>query len=235
MSTLAPATTRIYDALAKVRNHVRQMAAAERDKDHGSLDVAGEIAFLYEDPEARERWMSELPEIKRTRHRGRPVDPTSFHRFTKWLAEAAGMKGTHAYQLRGAHELVTEFLSATAETIQDASERSLRPLVQFRRFLEKQRTPGSGPILQAVWEDAVRQAGGANPGEAAITRAIAAWKRDNLPKRSQARQHADAMKRDAKLRCLREGRYLISSGYLGTAKEAIDELIRLYREAEASR
>src|SRR5262245_16206633 len=91
-------------ALERLRGFAEQQAAADDRADRSSLDRAADILALFDDIDenGRRRWALEMDPPKTRRHMGRPVDPESFSRFTKWLAGRVPLKGSRAYQLRDA-------------------------------------------------------------------------------------------------------------------------------------
>lgn len=155
--------------LGRLEAFVEQQHGADDLADHGSLERAADVMALYED----RHWVSELPPPKATRHRGRPVDPESFSRFTKWLAEKVPLAGRTAYQLRDAYELNTNYLRQAQ--INPAGERALRPLKWLTRHDYADR-------VSEVWELACELAGNRSPDGPTVRRAVAKWKHDNLPK-----------------------------------------------------
>lgn len=155
--------------LRRLDGFVRQQREAELEADRNSLDRAADIVALYED----RSWVAELPPPKVLRNRGRPVDPESFSRFTKWLRERVPIGGSTAYQLRDAHELqATYFRDAEIKPI---GEHELRPL----KWLTKH---DYGDRVPEVWREACKLAGGTSPDGPTVRRALSQWKRDNLPK-----------------------------------------------------
>ena len=157
------------EILDHLRDFVRQQRKADDTADQGSLERAAEMMALYED----KAWVTELPAPKRLVSRGRPVDPESFSRFTRWLAEQTPLAGRTAYQLRDAHELRTNYLRQAQ--IKPEGERALRPL----KWLTKN---DYGERVPEVWKRAVILAGGETPDSPTVRKALAEWKHDNLPK-----------------------------------------------------
>lgn len=154
-------------ALDRLREFVGQQRGADELADKGSLDRAADVVALYED----RAWVDELPPPKVLRNRGRPVDPESFSRFTKWLSEQVPLTGRHAYRLRDAYELQ----SLTSGQIKPGGEAALRPL----KWLTKH---DYGDRVPEVWREACKLAGDSTPDGPTVRRALAQWKRDNLPK-----------------------------------------------------
>jgi hypothetical protein len=176
MST--PEDTEREAILERLRAFAAQQSSADELADSGSLARAADLMALYEErgPDGRRRFAAELPPPAKARNRGRPVDPESFSRFTKWLVDQVPLKGSRAYQLRDAHDLATNYFHRV-EIIPD-SERALRPL----KWLVKN---GHSDHVSEVWEAAVRAAGGRAPDSATVRRALADWRRINIPKASR--------------------------------------------------
>lgn len=176
--------------LGRLEAFVEQQRGADDLADHGSLERAADVMALYED----RHWVSELPPPKTTRHRGRPVDPESFSRFTKWLGEKVPLGGARLYQLRDAHELSTKYFDQVE--IKPSGEREVRPLKWLTRHDYSDR-------VSEVWELACELAGNRSPDGPTVRRAVAKWKHDNLPKterKSGGRSGealAEKLKRDA--------------------------------------
>ena len=102
-----------------------------------------------------------------------PLDPESFSRFTRWLNERVRLGGAHAYRLRDAHQLQRDYFSNGE--IKPKGEHELRPLKWLTKHDLADRIP-------EVWAEACRLAGDASPDGPTVRRALAQWKRDNLPK-----------------------------------------------------
>lgn len=156
----------ILDRLSKF---VSQQRGADELADRDSLERAADLMRLYEDRD----WVSELPPPKTLRHAGRPVDPESFSRFTKWLRERVPLSGSLAYRLRDAHELETNYF-ASGEII-PSGEYVLRPLKWLTKHEYGDRVP-------EVWAIACEMAGNKSPDNPTVRRALSKWKHDNLPK-----------------------------------------------------
>jgi hypothetical protein len=156
-------------ALDRLKEFASQQRGADELADKGSLDRAADIVALYDD----RAWVAEVPAPKVRHHRGRPVDPESFSRFTKWLNERARLGGAHAYRLRDAHELQTTYFSNGE--IKPRGEHELRPL----KWLTKH---DYGDRIPEVWREACRLAGDSAPDSPTVRRALSQWKRDNLPR-----------------------------------------------------
>jgi hypothetical protein len=154
--------------LGRLRDFVKQQRGADELADKNSLDRAADIMALYDD----RSWVAEMPPPKVLRNRGRPVDPESFSRFTKWLAERTPVAGRTAYQLRDAHELQANYLRDAQ--IKPRGEHDLRPL----KWLMKHEY---GDRVGDVWREACRLAGGAPDGPT-VRKALSQWKRENLPR-----------------------------------------------------
>src|SRR5215831_9416524 len=157
------------DALTRLRAFAKQQDDAAGIADRDSLARAADIAALYED----RSWVGELEPPKRRATRGRPVDPESFSRFTKWLAERVPIQGRTAYQLKAAHDLTTTYLRPAQ--INPMGEKAVRPLRWFERNDYADRIP-------EVWELACKLAGGGPPDEPTVRRAVFQWKDEHLPK-----------------------------------------------------
>lgn len=155
--------------LDRLREFVAQERQAGELADSGSLERAADVVALYED----RAWVRDVAPPKTRRNRGRPVDPESFSRFTKWLTEQIGLAGRTAYQLRDAHTLQANYLRGAQ--IMPTGEWALRPL----RWLDRH---DHGEAVPAVWDRACELAGGRNPKSPDVRKALAEWKRDNLPK-----------------------------------------------------
>jgi hypothetical protein len=177
-------------ALKRLGKFADQQRDSDDLADRGSLDRAADIVALYED----RSWVKELPPPKVARNRGRPVDPESFSRFSKWLAEQTSLTGRRAYQLRDAFELAETYLNQVQ--IKPHGERDLRPL----RWLARH---NYGERISDVWNLAVELADGRTPSSRTVRRALAQWKKDNLPKGQGASSSrggealAERLKRDA--------------------------------------
>lgn len=162
-------TTEQQEILDRLRLFVSQGRTAEDMADRGSLDRAADIVQLYEAKE----WLAELPELKTRRSRGRPVDPESFSRFTKWLEGKTSLKSRTAYQLRDAYEVETNYLRAAQ--IKPAGEHGLRPLKWLVKNDYIDAIPG-------VWDRACELAGGQSPMSPIVRQALNEWKKETFPK-----------------------------------------------------
>lgn len=209
--------------LKRLREFAKQQDAAAETADRGSLDRAADVMALYED----KSWVGEVPAPKRGAVRGRPTDPESFSRFTKWLAERVPIRGQFAYRLRDAHELRTTYF-AQGE-IKPTGERPLRPL----KWMTKN---GYGDRVSEVWRLAVELAGGGSPDEPTVRRALSKWKADNLPKSDRKTPQTRSLK-VREDRWLEEGRRLIHEDPAGFARVLAlveDEAETLIAEVEAN-
>lgn len=157
------------EILDRLRLFVTQGRTAEDMADQGSLDRAADVVTLYE----RKEWLKELPELNARRNRGRPVDPESFSRFTKWLTEKTGLRGSRAYQLRDAHDLTTTYFHGVE--IKPTGEWELRPL----KWLKKN---GHEDAITTVWNRAVEIADGSSPESPQVRKALNEWKKATFPK-----------------------------------------------------
>jgi len=170
------------EILDRLKAFANQESRAEHLADQGSLDRAADIMKLYKD----KSWVKEVDPPKTRRNRGRPVDPESFSRFSsKYLTQKTGLKGAHAYRLRDAHELRTNYFSQGE--IKPTGERELRPL----KWMSKN---GYGDRIPEVWKIACKLAGNQAPDSPTVRRALAQWKHNNLPKaeRKTAERGAEA-------------------------------------------
>jgi hypothetical protein len=157
------------EILDRLRDFAAQQRGAEDLSDRGSLDRAADVVALYED----RGWVAEVDPPKVRRSRGRPVDPESFSRFTKWLSERVPLTGSRWYQLRDAHDLATNYFNGVE--IKPKGEYDLRPLKWLTRH-------DHGDRVSEVWKIACDLAGGKTPDSPTVRRALAQWKRENLPK-----------------------------------------------------
>jgi len=164
--------------LDRLRDFVQQQRGAEDLADRGSLDRAADIMALYDDIDegGRRRWVLEMDPPKTRRHMGRPVDPESFSRFTKWLESQVPLVGRRAYQLRDAHEIQSTYLNAVQ--ISPVGEYQLRPL----KWLVKNEHPDA---ITEVWNRATVLAGGSAPDYPTVRKALAAWKGEHIPKQQR--------------------------------------------------
>lgn len=158
--------------LNRLRTFAEQQDAADQAADRDTLARAADIVALYED----KSWVGEMPAPKRGAIRSRPVDPESFSRFTKWLAERVPIGGRRAYQLREAHEVTTTYLNRVQ--ISPTGETAVRPLKWFKKNDYADRIP-------EVWASACSLAGNASPSAVQVRRAVSQWKAANLPKSEQ--------------------------------------------------
>lgn len=156
-------------ALNRLAAFVDQEITADKKADEGSLDRAADIVALYED----KGWVDEVPAPKTRRSRGRPVDPESFSRFSRWLTEKTSLRGSRAYQLRDAHLIRSNYFHQVE--IKPRGERELRPL----KWLTKHDYAAAVP---EVWSTAVELAGGRPPDAPTVRKALSQWKHDHLPK-----------------------------------------------------
>ncbi len=172
----------IFDRL---RTFVDQQRGAEDLADRGSLDRAADIMALYDDRDdnGRRRWALELEPPKTRRIRGRPVDPESFSRFTKWLGTQVPIKGAHAYRLRDAYDLTTNYFSAGE--INPTGEFALRPL----KWLVKN---DHADAVTTVWQQAVVLAGGEAPDSPTVRKALTEWKHEHVPRQQRTTSSAPA-------------------------------------------
>jgi len=175
--------------LDNLRAFAKRQAEAAESADHDSLARAAEIAALYED----RSWVGELDPPKRRASRGRPVDPESFSRFTKWLAERVPLASRRAYQLKAGHDLVANYLNSVQ--LIPTGEGIVRPL----RWLERN---DYADRIPEVWELACKLAGNAPPDEPTVRRAVFQWRDEHLPKseRKTREKGAGRRKRLAKWR-----------------------------------
>src|SRR5262245_56627510 len=70
-------------ALQRVRDFRKQQDESASLADQGSFQVARDSTALLADG----RWAQDLPPVKRSHLRGRPVDPMGRSRFATWLRE----------------------------------------------------------------------------------------------------------------------------------------------------
>jgi hypothetical protein len=113
-----------YDAaLERVRAYARKIRDGEQAVDQESLDRAADLAALYED----KRWIAELEAEgkapKTIVFRGRPVDPGSKERFSKWAAEHVEFGPRYAKMLLR----VKDWISRNAVPIIPPTEWAIRP------------------------------------------------------------------------------------------------------------
>lgn len=162
-------------ALDRLQNFAKQQRKAEHEADRNSLDRAADIMALYDDVDenGRRRWALEMDPPTTRRRSGRPVDPESFSRFTKWLGEYVPGVSRRAYQLRDAHEIRSTYLNRVQ--ISPTGERELRPL----KWLVKNDHPEA---IADVWTQAVELAGGKPPDSPTVRKALADWKKEHVPK-----------------------------------------------------
>jgi hypothetical protein len=209
--------------LQRLRAFAEQQDAADKSADRDTLARAADLVALYED----KSWVGEMPPPKRGAVRSRPVDPESFSRFTKWLAERVPIQGRRAYQLREAHEMTTTYLHQVQ--ISPTGERQIRPFKWFRRNDYADR-------IAEVWRLACELAGNRAPDAPTVRRAISQWKADNLPKSATK----TAQKRSVKARedrWVEEGRRLLHEDPGGFAKALgliEDEAEALIAEVQAN-
>src|SRR5262245_57256001 len=150
--------------LDRLRGFVTQQRTADETADAGSLDRAADIVALYED----RSWIKDVPAPKTRLNRGRPVDPESLSRFSKWLTAEVGLKGSTAYQLRDAHNLSSHYFRQAE--IMPTGERELRPL----KWLVKHEHTSAIP---AVWARACEIAHG-TPHSPDVRKALTEWKKE---------------------------------------------------------
>jgi len=167
--------------LTRLRQFAEQQAAAVEAADHDSLARAADIVELYED----KSWVGEMDPPKQRAVRGRPVDPESFSRFTKWLAERVPIQGRTAYQLKAAHERANYLRGAQ---VNPSGEFSLRPLGWFEKNDYTDKIP-------EVWELACALALGGTPDQPTVRKAITQWKNDHLPKSDRKTRQKTAGRR----------------------------------------
>lgn len=173
--------------LARLREFADQQREASEVADRGSLERAADVVALYEE----KAWVREIDPPKQRRNRGRPVDPESFSRFTKWLGDH--LPGRTAYRLREAHELA---VSLPRGKESPTSARSVLPL----KWLRKQ---GRENAIPEVWAAACKEAGG-TPTEEHVKRALKRWKDEHGFKAARtssgSKPRLDARAEAAKLR-----------------------------------
>lgn len=159
-------------ALDRLREFAKQQRSAGKLSDQGSLDRAADLVALYEERTegGRRRWAMEIEPPKTRVSGGRPVDPESFNRFTKWLREKANVDlgGAHLYRLRTAHELASSFAAGERTP---AGEWVLRPLGWLRKN-------GHDDAVPVVWERACKLAGDQAPDQATVRKALTEWKHE---------------------------------------------------------
>jgi hypothetical protein len=190
--------------LKRLQVFAEQQDAAVKSADRDTLARAADLVALYED----KSWVGEIPPPKRSAIRSRPVDPESFSRFTKWLAERVPIRGSTAYRLRDAHEMVRTYF-ANGE-FSPTSESVVRPLKWFRKNDYENRIP-------EVWSLAVELAGGRTPDAPTVRRAISKWKVDNLSKSEQKTSQTRSVKARED-RWVEEARRLMHEDPSGFAK-----------------
>lgn len=162
-------------ALARLQEFADQQRGADELADNGSMDRAADLMLLYEarDEEGQRRWVKDLPAPKATRHRGRPVDPESFSRFTRWVRDVKGVKlgGVYQYRLRDAHQIAANYF-ASGKLNSEAAARPLKWLIKHE-YADQ---------IPDVWRHAEELASGTSPDQSTVRRALADWKKDHLPK-----------------------------------------------------
>lgn len=166
-------------AIDRLRDFAAQQTEAGDLADRNSIERAKDVVAVYEDRDenGRRKWSLEIDPPKARRHMGRPVDPESFSRFTKWLSEVkeVPLPGRRAYQLRAASEISTYLNSVQ---ISPTSEGSLRPLAWMRKN-------GHEAAIADVWRNACDRAGG-TPTVKEVREALTAWKHEHAPQQKRA-------------------------------------------------
>jgi hypothetical protein len=153
-----------YEALLDdLRAYRAQLEQADYQADAGSLNRAANLTRLYRD----KRWTAYMDRehpIKRTIHRGRPVDPEGRSRFAKYIMEETGLSPRRSYQLWNANALVG--ILRTAFTKIGDGEWALRPLSKLLREHRPEQATD-------VWRRAIQLAEGDTPTVAHVRKALA--------------------------------------------------------------
>lgn len=150
-------------ALKRIRAFTEQVERSEKLADEGSLDIARDLAAVFADG----RWADDLPPVKRSHVRGRPIDPLGRSRFATWARDperSGGWAPRTVYRFLNAARVAEEFLDH-GQTIH-ATEASLRPLTSL---LAK----GQADLIGPAWERA-RQAAHGEPSGTDVKAAVAA-------------------------------------------------------------
>lgn len=131
-----------------------------------SLELAERLQRMY--VEGRQFWMAEVAP-KNAMHRGRPVDPASFHRFGSYLAKTGTCQPRWAYELEAARQMLDEFFARAQ--IKPMSARQVRPLTRLAKLGFRDRVP-------EVWHLAV-DAYGSAPSAQQVQQTVKDWAKAN--------------------------------------------------------
>lgn len=130
-------------ALERLRAYAAiEKRAAERAQQE-SLARAADIVTLFRPM----LWVPEMDErhpVGRKDAVGRPNDPQSYSRFTRWITGVRGvdLHGSHLYRLKTAHEIIEDYF-ATGE-IMPRTEWEVRPFARLRK-------QGYGDQIPSIW------------------------------------------------------------------------------------
>jgi tetratricopeptide (TPR) repeat protein len=186
-------------ALDRLREHVKQLEEADHLADANSLDRARDAARVFED----RRWVDELPAPKKTHHRGRPVDPASINRFSKWVSEHVGLQGAQTYRLLRANSI---YFSLGQINPRPESERTLRPLSKLTKEGRTDEAP-------RIWRRAIELAEGTTPNSGHVRKAL----RDHdiatgRIAKTKSRAYQKRLVKDERKRLLRALDYVLING-----------------------
>lgn len=212
-----PAAHDFDECLNRLQGYHQQIQDADQRADANSLERAADVVALYE---AR-HWVTELPEVKQRRTRGRPVEVDSWSRFAHWLNDQTGLAPSTIYQLRRAHEIRTTYLRQAEISL--AGERALRPL----QPMEKEHPEA----IRVIWDDAVERCAGV-PDSTAVKAAVKRWKEENLPKRSRLELRHRRMAKDCRRRIIADVQTLIARNQTAELFATLDEVQRLTADLE---
>lgn len=211
--TADPAVLERELRLNRLRSYHELLEEAGRTTDRDSLARAADLAALYEDA----AWVRDMPDLKRTSVRGRPVDRKSRSRFATWAQERTGLAPSTIHQLLRAHEVVSNCLCGAE--IMPAGEWALRPLT---RLLKE-----DPDAIEPVWNAAVAEAGGSVPEVGHVKLAVRRWRVEN-GSGAPARDSYGIPARERRERIVAEARFLLETGHpdeLHVALTAIEQLV----------
>jgi hypothetical protein len=206
-------TVTYEQAVERVRAYAKKIQAGERAADQESLDRAADLAVIYED----KRWVEELAaegKAPKTKvFRGRPVDPSSRERFSKWVAEHEGLSASYAKALLQAHIWRSNY--RLPQSINTAS--AIRPMYALERR-------GRGDHTLEVVARAQEIAGDGMPVTSAHTRQAVSefWSKYSPGEKRRMDRDAEAKRHATRARI--EMLWLVDNGYLKTFADLLTEL-----------
>lgn len=175
-------------ALVELADYEKRITEATGLEQRDSLRVAATLDRLYHDPRWIEERNLERAMTAKSPRGGRPVDPSSRSQFSTWVrGRFPRYDPAKVYRLLDAQHITQSFLVNYEKT--PTAEFQVRPLKSLMSVAN-----GSGSRIPAVWELACQLAseeGRNQPTKDDVRRAIAEWRRINIPAAQARRERAE--------------------------------------------